>query len=754
MKGLTLLGNVRNAVFELNEDVRTMVEAQAVPRTQILVDPHAHAETITVPRHLETRRAGAFRVASVTPVPRMFRRRTLWRVSSPNLIPEQIPHEHIRATGSFVDLFHWLSVKEDPRTIEFLETENAHTAEWFTDHDDLVESIFAEIKSRIQETDQSAPVFKDGWWYVSRTVEGLSYAIHCRGLTRETATDTVLLDENALAEGHDYFALGTFDISPDSRLLAWSYDIDGSEHYTLRIRDLETGVDFDDVIVDTSAAGTAWSADSSTIFYVTQDEQERPNAIWRHTLGSMQEDDVRVHIENDERFFVGVDLTRSGDWIIITADSKTSSETRLLSAHSPLDSPELVRPRSSDLEYHLDHWGDRFVVLTNENAPDFRIAFAPLDEPSNWTDFLPHVPGQRITRADCFADFMVVHEWSMAQPRLRIVSRDGSEFVVEISDEPHDVDLDSNPEWSTRSLRFSTESLTMPSSVWEIDVITRDQTLLKRTPTPNVDLSRYESTRYWATSRDGTRVPYDVIRLKASTAETAPPPCLVYAYGSYEISLAPWFSVARLSLVDRGWLWVLVHPRGGGELGRQWYFDGKLLNKRNTFDDVNAVADDLISRSLADAQRLAIRGGSAGGLMVGACLNLRPDLWNAAIAEVPFVDVTTTMSDPSLPLTVTEWEEWGDPRSEPYASYIESYSPYENLSPRAYPAIMVTAGLNDPRVSYHEPAKWVARIRTLRTNERPLLLRTEMGAGHGGPSGRYDRWKEEAQILTFLTVTS
>lgn len=680
-------------------------------------------------------------------------RRTLCHVSAEHLIPAQIPHDHVRATGTFTDPFHWLANRDDPQTIAHLEAENAHTSEWFAGHSALVDTIFEEIKSRIQETDESVPVLKDGWWYVSRTVEGLSYAIHCRGRSRDSASASVILDENEVARGHDYFALGAFDISPDSRLLAWSFDLDGGEHYTLRIRDLETGADLDDVIVDTSAAGTAWSADSSTIFYVTQDEQERPNAVWSHRLGSRQSDDIRVLVEDDERFFVGVDLTRSGDWIVIGADSKTSSETHLISAHSPGDPPQLVRPRTPDVEYHLDHWGDRFVVLTNELAPDFKIATAPLDDPSHWTDFLSHVPGQRITRADCFADFLVVHEWAAAQPRLKIVSRDGSDFVVPISDEPHDVDLDSNPEWTSPTIRYSTESLTSPSSVWEIEIASRTQSLLKRTPTPNVDLSKYESIRHWATSHDGTLIPYDIVRLK-DRRDSEPAPCLVYAYGSYEMSLAPWFSVARLSLVDRGWTWVLAHPRGGGELGRQWYFTGKLLAKRNTFEDVNAVADDLVARSLADPTRLAIRGGSAGGLMVGACINFRPDLWHAAIAEVPFVDVVTTMSDPTLPLTVTEWEEWGDPRTEPFASYMGSYSPYDNLTSRPYPAILATAGLNDPRVAYHEPAKWVARIRSLRTNDAPLLLRTEMGAGHGGPSGRYDRWKEEAQVLAFLEVTA
>ena len=671
-------------------------------------------------------------------------------MTRPSPIPPQIPHQHSRPGGSVDDPFHWLSDRENPQTIDYLTAENAHTAEWFSDHVELVEEVFGEIKSRVQETDESVPVLKDGWWYVSRTVEGLSYAIHCRGRSRETAGEFVLLDENLLAQGHDYFALGAFDVSPDSNLLVWSFDTDGSEHFTLRIRDLRTGLDLDDVIVDTSAAGTAWSADSSTIFYVTQDEQQRPNAVWRHRIGQPQSRDERILIEDDERFYVGIDLTRSGKWIVIDADSTTSSETHLVPADSPESQPMIVRPKAADLEYHLDHWGDSFVILTNDGAPDFRVAIASEKNPSSWSDFLPHVPGQRIGRVECFADHLVVHEWSQAQPRLRVVSRDRSEFVIDIGDEPHNVELDSNPEWTAVSVRFATESLTSPPTLWEMDIATRLQTLLKRSPTPNVDLSKYESLRLWAVSADGSKVPYDIIRLRESSKSTQPQPCLVYAYGSYEYSIAPWFSVARLSLVDRGWVWALAHPRGGGELGRQWYFDGKLLAKRNTFEDVNAVADDLVTRSIADSQQLAVRGGSAGGLMVGACLNMRPDLWTAAVAEVPFVDVVTTMSDPTMPLTVNEWEEWGDPRSEPYASYMGSYSPYDNLTSREYPAIFATAGLNDPRVAYHEPAKWVAKIRTLRTNDRPLLLRTEMGAGHGGPSGRYERWRDEAQVIVFL----
>lgn len=656
-----------------------------------------------------------------------------------------------RTTGAIDDPYDWLRDRDDPDTIAYLEAENRFTDAWFAPHLPLVDAIFSEIKSRIQEDDQSVPVEKDGWWYVSRTQQGLDYSIHSRSRVRDPDGNLVepveMLNENFEASGHEYFALGALEISPDAKLLAWSSDVDGSEHYTLRIRDLDTGKDLPDLVPDTSAAGIAWNAQSDTIFYITSDDQERPSTVWRHRLGTDHREDTKILFEPDERFHLSLELTRSGEWIVIEANSKTSSETWLVPAADVEAGPRQVRPRGIEVEYHLDHWGDRFVVLTNDEAPDFRVMTTPVHEPSRWTELVPHTPGRRITRVDCFATHLVIQDWVDAQPRLRLMGRDGSIRSIHVDDAPHDVEIDSNPEWTTSVVRYDTESLVSPSSVWETDVVTSGRSMLKRTPTPNVDLGRYETSRHWAPSTDGVLVPYDIIRLRG---DTGPAPTLVYAYGSYEISVPPWFSVARLSLVDRGWAWVLAHPRGGGELGRQWYFDGRLLNKRNTFEDVNAVARHLIATGMSDPSRLAVRGGSAGGLMVGACLNHDPDLWRAAVAEVPFVDVVTTMSDPSQPLTVTEWEEWGDPRVEPFGAYMGSYSPYDNLTARNYPAIMATAGLNDPRVSYHEPAKWVAKIRSLRTNDEPLLLHTEMGAGHGGSSGRYDRWRDEARILAFL----
>jgi oligopeptidase B len=476
----------------------------------------------------------------------------------------------------------------------------------------------------------------------------------------------------------------------------------------------------------------------------------RPYQIWRHRLGTSPAADVLVHSENDERFFLHVALTRSRRWIVISSASKTSGETFVLPADEPEANPRLVRPRTPDVEYSVDDWGDRIVVLTNLDAPDFRLMTASHDDPAAWSDLVAHQPGRRLTDAEPFADHLVLHEWMAAQPRVRVLRRDGGSEVLDFGDEPHDLSLGANPEWSATTVRLSYQSLTTPPSVFDDDLATGERVLRKQTPTPGVDLAAYVAVRTWASAADGSAIPIDVVRHR-DTPLDGTAPCVVYAYGAYEFSLAPWFSVARLSLLDRGVAFAVVHPRGGGELGRSWYLDGKLLNKRNTFTDTLAACDHLVAATIADGSRLALRGGSAGGLLVGACVTMRPERFLAAVAEVPFVDVVTTMSDPSLPLTVTEWEEWGDPRAEPFASYMAGYSPYDNTVAADYPALFVTAGLNDPRVAYHEPAKWVARLRSVGTGlARPLVLRTEMRAGHGGRSGRYDAWRDEARVITFL----
>lgn len=664
---------------------------------------------------------------------------------------KRVPHIWQRPTGDVDDPYAWLRDRDDPDTTAYLNAENDHASDWFKQHDDRVETIFGEIKSRIQETDQSAPVPDDDWYYLNRTEEGKQYPILCRGRTAEDADRQVILDVNIEAQAHEFFSLGLFDVNPDHRLAAWSADTNGAERYDLRFRDIDSGDDLDDVLTDTKG-GSAWSADGHYLFYVVPDEMERPAKVMRHRLGTPQDDDVEVYREDDERFFVGLGISRSDQWIVMGSQSKLSSEWWVLAADDPTGTPTVVANRRQEVEYSVAHWGDRFVIVTNLDAEDFRIMTAPTDAPAEWTELIPHQSGRKIDGAAAFASHLAILQWQDAQRQIRVLFRDGSERTVDALDGPHDIGFSANRQYDTDVLRISVQSMAQPRTIYDVDVHSGGQTLVKQTPTPNVDLDDYTAERVWAQATDGTRIPVDVVR-HVDTPVDGSAACLLYGYGSYEISVPPMFSVTRLSLLDRGAIFALAHPRGGGEGGRRWYTDGKLLAKRNTFTDTLAVAEHLVAKGWSAPDRLAIRGGSAGGLLVGACITMRPELFAAAVAEVPFVDIVTTMSDPTLPLTVTEWEEWGDPRSEPHASYMLSYSPYDNTDPADYPAIYITAGLNDPRVSYHEPAKWVARLRHVNTGDRPILMRTEMGAGHGGPSGRYEAWRDEARTLTFLVVT-
>ncbi len=660
-------------------------------------------------------------------------------------------HQHARITGATSDPYAWLSNKDDPATISYLETENTFADEWFAPHNELTDAIFTEIQTRTKEDDSAPPVQKGGYWYTTRTIAGSAYAIHSRGLTRDTAQTTLLLDENIEAVGHNYFSLNAFEISPDENLLAWSSDTDGGEHYTLRFRDISLQTDLADVITDTTWGGTAWSNDSKYLFYVTPDEAMRPHQVWRHEVGTQQSADILIFTESDERFFVGIELSRSEQWIIVESASKTSSESWLIDAKNPTSKMRIVAKRQIDIEYTVDHWGENFVVVTNLDAQDFQVCIAPTSNPSAWATFVPHTAGHRIVDFDCFAEFGVMQRWVDGQQHLYLVDHNALIRDVEVASEPHEIEMDSNPQFRCETIRINMQSLVMPPTIIDYTVADASTVVLKRIEVPNVKLGDYVATRSWAIATDGTRIPLDIVRHRDTPADGTAP-ALLYAYGSYELSTPPWFSTARLSLLDRGWVWALAHPRGGGEMGRQWYTDGKLLNKRNTFTDTIACA-----RFLADTKtsgdKIVLRGGSAGGLLVGACINFEPSLFQAAVAEVPFVDVVTSMSDPSLPLTITEWEEWGDPRVEPWASYMLSYSPYDNVQRVRYPALYVTAGLNDPRVSYHEPAKWVARLR----HDSPttlVVLKCEMGAGHGGPTGRYERWRDEARTLTFILVAT
>ncbi|MFK7918059.1 MAG: S9 family peptidase [Ilumatobacter sp.] len=673
--------------------------------------------------------------------------------------------EHVwdRPTGPASDHYAWMRDVEDPELIAYLDAENSHADAFFEPHSDLIESIFEEIKSRVQETDQSTPVFNGGWWYTGSTSEGESYARHHRGRSANSATDMLLLDENIEANragASDYFDVGAFDASHDHTMFAWSIDTEGNERYDMRIRRFDedgSHIDLDDQLADVCNAGTAWAADGSLLFYVRADDQERPFQVWRHEIGTDPASDALVHQEDDERFFVEVGETRSDRWIVIHIGSKTSSEVLLIPSSDPTATPSAVVERAEGVEYQVDDWGDRLVMVTNaDGADDFKVLSATSTSSgkapgasASWTELVGHELGCRIVGVEPFESHLVVYEWHNAQPRLRVIFRDGTERSIDLGSEPHDVNLGANPEWTSTTLRFAMQSMTVPTTLYDEDVHSGERTLLRQIPTPNVDLDNYVASRTWATSDDGTKVPVDLVHHVDTPLDGSAPTCL-YGYGSYEASMPPWFSVGRLSLLDRGAVWALAHTRGGGELGRHWYLDGKLERKQHTFDDMLACAEHLISQRVSSPDRLCIRGGSAGGLLVGACMTQRPDLFASVIAEVPFVDIVNTMSDPSLPLTVTEWEEWGDPRSEPYASTMLAYSPYDNTVADDYPALYVTAGLNDPRVSVHEPAKWVARLREVGTGHRPIVMRTEMGAGHGGPTGRYEAWRDEARTLAFI----
>ncbi|MGA3562170.1 S9 family peptidase [Melissospora conviva] len=677
---------------------------------------------------------------------------------------KRVPTERIHHGDTVIDEYAWLAEKDNPETIGYLTAENAYTEARTAHLADLRETLFNETRTRTRETDLSVPVRKGGYWYYTRTEQGQQYGVHCRRPVREGEIDPpvsadgapldgeeILLDGNALAQGHDFFSLGAFDISPDGRWLAYSTDYSGDERFTLRVKDLSTGEVLPDEVPDTSY-GTAWSADASALFYVTVDEAWRTNRVWRHMIGTAATEDVLVYEENDERFFVGVELTRSERFVLIESHSKVTSEVWVIPADNPTGEPAVVAPRRQGVEYAVEHHGHRFLILHNDGAEDFELAYTSADAPGDWTPLMAHTPGVRLEGVDAFANYLVVSLRSEGLTGLRVLaigSTDG--YDIDFPDPIYSVGLDSNPEYQTTRIRLRYTSLITPSSLYDYDLTTQEMVLRKQQPVlpgPDgrpFDPAGYEQHREWAVADDGTKVPISLV-CRAGTPRDGSAPAVIYGYGSYEASMDPWFSIARLSLLDRGVVFAVAHIRGGGELGRHWYEQGKMLAKKNTFTDFVACARHLAAAGWTSPDRLVARGGSAGGLLMGAVANLAPDAFAGIVAQVPFVDTLNSILDPSLPLTVTEWEEWGNPLADPKVyEYMKSYTPYENVAAVAYPAILAVTGLNDTRVLYHEPAKWIARLRAT-APDGEYLLKTEMGAGHGGPSGRYDSWKEEAFV--------
>ena len=674
----------------------------------------------------------------------------------------------------FSDPYEWLRDKDNPEVIAYLEAENDYVDAATAHLQPLREQIFAEIKARTKETDLSVPTRQGDWWYYSRSFEGKQYRVQCRcpvtdpddwdppilDENTEIPDEQILLDSNAEADGHDFFALGAALVSLDANLLAYSVDTVGDERYTLQFKDLRTGEKLPDEIPDISS-GVTWAADNRTVYYLTLDAAHRPDKVWRYRLGSGEPADLVYH-EPDERFWVGAGLTRSEAYVIIASGSSITSEVRYADSADPNAEFTVVLPRREGVEYSLEHavvgGQDRFLILHNDGAVNFTLTEAPVSDPTQQRTLIAHRDDVRLEGVDAFGGHLVISYRRAALPRIQLwpIGSDGE------YGQPEEIAFDSdlmssglagNPNWVSPKLRIRAGSLVTPLRVYDVDLRTGERTLLREQPVlGGYRPDDYVERRDWALAEDGTRIPVSIVH-RADTE--FPAPTLLYGYGAYEICTDPSFSIARLSLLDRGMVFVIAHVRGGGEMGRLWYEHGKLLEKKNTFTDFVAVARHLVDTGVTRPHEQVALGGSAGGLLVGAVANLAPELFAGILAQVPFVDPLTTILDPSLPLTVTEWDEWGNPLSDSEVySYMKSYSPYENVETKRYPAILAMTSLNDTRVYYVEPAKWVASLRHANFGGNPVLLKTQMAAGHGGVSGRYRAWEEAAFQYAWLLAAA
>ncbi|MFU8945820.1 S9 family peptidase [Mycetocola zhadangensis] len=688
----------------------------------------------------------------------------------------QRPTERTHHGDTVIDNYEWLRQKDSPEVLAHLEAENAYTEAVNASLAPLRQTIFEEIKGRTLETDLSVPVREGNWWYYSRSVEGKEYGLHCRAPIADASDWTppalepgvdvpgeqVLLDGNVEAEGHDFFSLGSFDVSRNGELLAWAVDTEGDERFTLRVRNLVTGEDLADEIPNTSH-GATFSPDGRYVFYTTVDESWRPDTLWRHEVGTPARADVVVLTEPDERFWVGVGVTRSAKYIVVVVSSSVTSEWYVIPGDDATTEPRLLWARRDDVEYSVEHavigGEDWFLVLHNDSAPNFELVAVRTDAVGTGPQdaLVVRAPSDevRLEDVEAFAGHLVLSYRRAGLSQLGIVPLDGVESPAELAvtevdfDEPlYTVGSSSNPEWTQPTVRLSYGSLVTPATVYDLDVRTHTLSQLKQQPVlGGYDPTDYEQKREWATADDGTQVPISLVWRKDTASR--PGPLELYGYGSYEASMDPAFSVARLSLLDRGVTFAIAHVRGGGELGRSWYENGKTLSKKNTFTDFVACARHLVAEGYTTPERMVAEGGSAGGLLMGAVANLAPEHFAGILAAVPFVDPLTSILDPDLPLTVIEWDEWGNPLENPEVySYMKSYSPYENVREDVtYPPILAVTSLNDTRVLYVEPAKWVARLREVGA---PALLKIEMSAGHGGVSGRYNAWHERAYELAWI----
>jgi oligopeptidase B len=690
-------------------------------------------------------------------------------------VAKKVPSSRSHHGDIVIDEYAWMADADDPDTLAYVAAETAYAQARTADQADLREEVFGEILARTKEADLSLPARRNGYWYYWRTAEGQQYEIHCRSAAlpgepappvtadgKPLAGEQVLLDGNAEVGDSGFFALGALDVTRDDSLLAYSIDRTGDEHFTLHVKDLRA----DRVLPDEIPGvyyGSAWSADGSVLFYVTVDDAGRPFRVWRHAVGTGADQDVLILEEPDERFWVSLQLCRSQAYLIIDVRSALTSEVCLIPAAAPEQEPSVVAPRREGVDYSVDHdpRHDRLLILHNDGAEDFELAWTPAASPGDWHQLIAHTPGTRLLAATAFADGVVVSLRRDGLPGLRVLpagSGARGDAGADLS-EPYDITfpepicsagLDRNLEYATGTVRVRYMSLVTPESIYDYSLATRELTLRKQAPVlGGYRPEAYEQHREWAPADDGTQIPITILCGRGMPRDGSAP-AVLYGYGSYEACVDPRFSIPRLSLLDRGFVFAVAHVRGGGEMGRHWYEDGRQLAKKNTFTDFAACARYLVKAGWTSRERLVARGASAGGLLVGALANLAPDAVAGIVADMPFADPLTTLLDPGLPLTVTEWEEWGNPLASADAyAYIKSYSPYENVAPLKYPAILALASLNDARVLLREPLKWIARLRAIAPGG-DYLLKTEMDAGHGGPSGRYDLWRDEAFIIAWI----
>ena len=668
-------------------------------------------------------------------------------------VAKKIPKELIIHGDKRIDNYFWLNDRESPEVIAYLEKENAYTKAVLEPTEKLQEDLFHEMKSRIKETDESVPYEKNGYFYYTRYEEGKEYPIYCRKEGSSEAEEEVMLNVNDMAQDYDYYQVRGLSISPNNKLLAYGVDTVSRRMYTIYIKDLETGEVYSDQLPVTTGS-VAWADDNKTMFYTKKDEETlRSNMIFRHVLGDDYTSDKEIYNEEDETFGTSVWRTKSDKYIMIGSYSTMSDEYRFLRTDAPNGDFKVIQPRERGLEYSVSHFGNYFYIRTNLNATNFKLVKTPITKTTkeNWVDVIQHRKDVYLQDVEIFKKYLVLEERKNGLAEIRIINwDDNSEHYLDFGEETYMAYISTNPNFDSEYLRYGYTSLTTPNSTIDYNMKTREKIVQKEQEViGDFDKNNYEAKRIFATADDGTKIPMSIVYRKGIKLDGSNP-ALIYGYGSYGITMDPYFSAVRLSLLDRGFVYAIAHVRGSEYLGRQWYEDGKLLNKMNTFTDFNACAEHLINLKYTSSDKLFAMGGSAGGLLMGAIANLRPDLYKGIIAQVPFVDVVTTMLDESIPLTTGEFDEWGNPKDSVYYQYMLSYSPYDQVKAQDYPAMLVTTGLHDSQVQYWEPAKWVAKLRDMKTDNNELLLYTNMDTGHGGASGRFEALKEYAMEYAFM----